>query len=125
MLKILIIGIIIVLIILVLSVMTINKGYSYKHSLISQKITLIQKTVKSIHNILRIFDRIALSVIIISAIGSTTGQNNFLPLSQFLLGALMFLIAIEQIKKKDSGTGFICIVAGAFIWLVFIITYIK
>ncbi|EJS02375.1 DUF3953 domain-containing protein [Bacillus mycoides] len=68
---------------------------------------------------------IALTVIIMSAIGLYTGQNNFLPLSQFLLGALMFLIAIEQIKKKDSGTGFICIVAGAFIWLVFIITYIK
>ncbi|KFN04396.1 YtzI protein [Bacillus clarus] len=33
MLKILIIGIIIVLVILVLSVMTINKGYSYKHSI--------------------------------------------------------------------------------------------
>ncbi|PFX92106.1 YtzI protein [Bacillus mycoides] len=33
MLKILIIGIIIVLIVLVLSVMTINKGYSYKHSI--------------------------------------------------------------------------------------------
>lgn len=32
MFKILIIGIIIVLIILVLSVMTINKGYAYKHS---------------------------------------------------------------------------------------------
>ncbi|MGH0600611.1 YtzI protein [Bacillus mycoides] len=32
MLKILIIGIIIVLIVLVLSVMTINKGYAYKHS---------------------------------------------------------------------------------------------
>lgn len=32
MLKILIIGIIIVLVILVLSVMTINKGYAYKHS---------------------------------------------------------------------------------------------
>ncbi|CAM3994160.1 YtzI protein [Bacillus paramycoides] len=32
MLKILIIGIIIVLIVLVLSIMTINKGYSYKHS---------------------------------------------------------------------------------------------
>ncbi|MFP3413661.1 YtzI protein [Bacillus sp. SIMBA_074] len=32
MLKILIIGIVIVLIVLVLSVMTINKGYSYKHS---------------------------------------------------------------------------------------------
>ncbi|WP_404448453.1 DUF3953 domain-containing protein [Bacillus sp. RC252] len=75
------------------------------------------------HNILRIL--IALSVIIISAISLLTGQNNFLPLSQFLLGALMFLISIEQIKKKDSGTGFICIVAGAFIWLVFIITYIK
>ncbi|KZD40845.1 ABC transporter ATP-binding protein [Bacillus cereus] len=33
MLKILIIGIIIVLIVLVLSVMTINKGYAYKHSI--------------------------------------------------------------------------------------------
>ncbi|MEK7014314.1 MULTISPECIES: YtzI protein [Bacillus] len=32
MLKIVIIGIIIVLVVLVLSVMTINKGYSYKHS---------------------------------------------------------------------------------------------
>ncbi|EOP49564.1 TPA: YtzI protein [Bacillus nitratireducens] len=32
MLKILVIGIIIVLIVLVLSVMTINKGYAYKHS---------------------------------------------------------------------------------------------
>ncbi|UNP75944.1 YtzI protein [Bacillus nitratireducens] len=32
MLKILVIGIIIVLVILVLSVMTINKGYAYKHS---------------------------------------------------------------------------------------------
>jgi predicted membrane channel-forming protein YqfA (hemolysin III family) len=60
-----------------------------------------------------------------STIGLYTGQNNFLPLSQFLLGALMFLIAIEQIKKKDSGTGFICIVAGAFSWIVLIITYIK
>ncbi|MED1107058.1 YczI family protein [Bacillus paramycoides] len=68
---------------------------------------------------------IALTVIIMSAIGLYTGQNNFLPLSQFLLGALMFLIAIEQIKKKDSGTGFICIVAGAFSWIVLIITYIK
>lgn len=43
---------------------------------------------------------IALAVIIMSAIGLYTGQNNFLPLSQFLLGALLFLIAIEQIKKK-------------------------
>ncbi|WP_141546657.1 YtzI protein [Bacillus toyonensis] len=32
MFKILIIGIIIILVILVLSVMTINKGYAYKHS---------------------------------------------------------------------------------------------
>ncbi|MGE7883136.1 DUF3953 domain-containing protein [Bacillus sp. NPDC094077] len=68
---------------------------------------------------------IALTVIIMSAIGLYTGQNNFLPFSQFLLGALMFLIAIEQIKKKDSGTGFICIAAGAFSWIVLIITYIK
>ncbi|MGX5564280.1 DUF3953 domain-containing protein [Bacillus toyonensis] len=68
---------------------------------------------------------IALTVIIMSIIGLYTGQNNFLPLSQFLLGALMFLIAMEQIKKKDSGTGFICIVAGDFIWIVLIISYIK
>ncbi|EJR68561.1 hypothetical protein IIO_00089 [Bacillus cereus VD115] len=60
---------------------------------------------------------IALTVIIMSIIGLYTGQNNFLPLSQFLLGALMFLIAMEQIKKKDSGTG--------FIWIVLIIGYIK
>ncbi|MGG5739486.1 MULTISPECIES: DUF3953 domain-containing protein [Bacillus cereus group] len=68
---------------------------------------------------------IAFIVIIISTIGLLTGQHNFLPLSQFFLGALMFLIAIEQIKKKDSGTGFICIVAGAFSWIVLIITYIR
>ncbi|MGY1464480.1 DUF3953 domain-containing protein [Bacillus toyonensis] len=60
---------------------------------------------------------IALTVIIMSIIWLYTGQNNFLPLSQFLLGALMFLIAMEQIKKKDSGTG--------FIWIVLIISYIK
>lgn len=46
---------------------------------------------------------IALTVIIASVIGLYTGQNNFLPLSQFLLGTLMFLIAIEQIKKKIQG----------------------
>ncbi|MCR6465390.1 DUF3953 domain-containing protein [Bacillus paranthracis] len=68
---------------------------------------------------------IALIIIIVSCIGLLTGQNNFLPLSQFLLGALMFLIAIEQIKKKDSGTGFICVAAGAFSWIVLIISYIK
>ncbi|WP_439874364.1 YczI family protein [Bacillus mycoides] len=68
---------------------------------------------------------IALTVIIMSAIGLYTGENNFLPLSQFLLGALMFLIAIEQIKKKDSGTGFICIAAGAFSWIVLTLTYLK
>ena len=43
MFKILIIGIIIVLVILVLSVMTINKGYAYKHSVDKPKITRIQK----------------------------------------------------------------------------------
>ncbi|MDD1369248.1 DUF3953 domain-containing protein [Bacillus sp. MHSD_36] len=68
---------------------------------------------------------IAIAVIIMSAIGLYTGQNSFLPLSQFLLGALLFLIAIEQIKKMDSGTGFICIAAGAFIWIVLIISHIK
>ncbi|AHX20786.1 MAG TPA: DUF3953 domain-containing protein [Bacillus sp. (in: Bacteria)] len=68
---------------------------------------------------------VALTVIVMSAIGLYTGQNNFLPLSQFLLGALLFLIAIEQIKKMDSGTGFICIAAGAFSWIVLIVTYIK
>lgn len=62
--------------------------------------------------ILRII--IALTVIIMSAIGLYTGQNNFLPLSQFLLGALMFLIAIEQIKKKDSGTGLLVLSSGLF-----------
>ena len=39
---------------------------------------------------------IALTVIIISAIGLYTGQNTFLPLSQFLLGALMFVIALNK-----------------------------
>ncbi|MDH4423751.1 MULTISPECIES: DUF3953 domain-containing protein [Bacillus] len=68
---------------------------------------------------------LALTVIIMSAIGLYTGQNNFLPLSQFLLGVLMFLIAMEQIKKKDTGTGVICIAAGAFIWIVLLISYIK
>lgn len=43
---------------------------------------------------------IALTAIIMSIIGLYTGQNNFLPLSQFLLGALMFLIAMEQIKRR-------------------------
>jgi predicted membrane channel-forming protein YqfA (hemolysin III family) len=86
----------------------------------------MQKTTRRIHNKLRIIRiLIALVVIIISSIGLLTGQHNFLPLSQFFLGAFMFLIAIEQIKKKDSGTGFICIVAGAFIWIVLIISYIK
>ncbi|MEY6552889.1 DUF3953 domain-containing protein [Bacillus cereus] len=73
--------------------------------------------------ILRII--VALTVIVMSAIGLYIGQNNFLPLSQFLLGALMFLIAFEQIKKKESATGLICIIAGAFIWIVLIISYIK
>ncbi|PGW57823.1 hypothetical protein COE18_26395 [Bacillus cereus] len=62
---------------------------------------------------------------IIFSIRLLAGQHNFLPLSQSLLGALLFLIAIEQIKKKDSGTDFICIAAGASSWIVLIITYIK
>ncbi|WP_088123633.1 DUF3953 domain-containing protein [Bacillus wiedmannii] len=62
---------------------------------------------------------------ILSSINLLTFQHNFLPLSQFLLGVLLFLIAIEQIRKKDSGTGFICITAGAFSLIVLIITYIN
>ncbi|HDR4562382.1 hypothetical protein COE58_12425 [Bacillus cereus] len=54
------------------------------------------------HNTLRILlILIVLNAILISSITLTTVQNNFLPLSQFLLGALLFLIAMEQIKRKD------------------------
>lgn len=73
--------------------------------LINQKITRIQKTARRIHNTLRIL--LLILGHIISSIRLLAGQHNFLPLSQFLLGALLFLIALEQIKKKDSGTGFI------------------
>ncbi|MCU4989731.1 hypothetical protein OCF10_12395 [Bacillus cereus] len=60
------------------------------------------------HNTLRILlILIVLNVILISSITLTTVQNTFLPLSQFLLGASLFLIALEQIKKKDSRIGFI------------------
>ncbi|WP_131932764.1 DUF3953 domain-containing protein [Bacillus thuringiensis] len=62
---------------------------------------------------------------IISSIRLLAGQHNFLLLSQSLLGTLLFLITIEQIRKKNLGTGFICITAGAFSWIVLIITYIK
>ncbi|MGG0084466.1 DUF3953 domain-containing protein [Bacillus thuringiensis] len=75
------------------------------------------------HNTLRIL--LLILGHIISSIRLLAGQHNFLSLSQFLLGTLMFLIAIEQIKKKDSGTGFICIAAGTFSWIVLIISYIK
>ncbi|SCB70752.1 Uncharacterized protein BWGO95_04930 [Bacillus mycoides] len=68
--------------------------------MINQKIILTRKIIRRTHSILRIV--IALTVIIMSAIGLYTAQNNFLPLSQFLLGVLMFLIAIEQIKKKED-----------------------
>lgn len=104
MLKILIIGMIIVLVILALSVMTINKGYAYKHSVDKPEDNPYSKIIRRTHSMLRILRiAIALTVIIVSVIGLYTGQNNFLPLSQFLLGTLMFLIAIEQIKKKIQG----------------------
>lgn len=54
MFKILIIGMIIVLVILVLSVMTINKGYAYKHSVDKPEDNPYTKTAKRIHNTLRI-----------------------------------------------------------------------
>ncbi|AYF09564.1 hypothetical protein [Bacillus paramobilis] len=43
---------------------------------------------------------------VLSSINLLTVQHNFLPLSQFLLGALLFLITIKQIKKKDSFQSF-------------------
>ncbi|MGE1129005.1 hypothetical protein [Bacillus wiedmannii] len=39
---------------------------------------------------------------IISSIRLLSGQHNFLLLAQFLLGTLLFLITIEQIRKKAS-----------------------
>ncbi|HFU7089156.1 hypothetical protein COL11_26485 [Bacillus anthracis] len=56
------------------------------------------------HNTLRIL--LLILGHIISSIRLLAGQHNFLSLSQFLLGALLFLIILGQIKKKDSGTGF-------------------
>lgn len=98
MFKILIIGIIIVLVILVLSVMTINKGYAYKHSVDKLEDNPYTKTARRIHNTLRIL--LLILGHIISSIRLLAGQHNFLPLSQFLLGTLLFLIILGQIKKK-------------------------
>ncbi|MGY2610402.1 hypothetical protein [Bacillus pretiosus] len=39
---------------------------------------------------------------IISSIRLLAGQHNFLLLSQFLLGTLLFLITIEQIREKEG-----------------------
>ncbi|PGK47255.1 hypothetical protein CN909_10105 [Bacillus cereus] len=72
--------------------------------MINQKITHIHKTVRKIHNTLHI---LLILAHIISSIRLLAGQHIFLPLSPFLLGAFIFLITLEQIKKKDSRIGFI------------------
>ncbi|WP_459503557.1 DUF3953 domain-containing protein [Bacillus sp. C1] len=61
----------------------------------------------------------------IVALYSLVTQNDaFLTLSQFFIGILMFIIAIEQIRKKDPSTGLTCMMAGIFVWAVLITKYI-
>ncbi|KEK24607.1 YczI family protein [Bacillus gaemokensis] len=67
----------------------------------------------------------AFIVIIVSLYSLFTHKDSFLTLSQFFLGALMFIIAIEQIQKQDKSTGLTCIVAGVFVWGVLAIKYIM
>ncbi|EEL48807.1 hypothetical protein bcere0022_38960 [Bacillus cereus Rock3-44] len=37
----------------------------------------------------------------------------------------MFIIAIEQIQKKDQSTGLTCMVAGIFVWAVLAVKYVM
>lgn len=64
-------------------------------------------------------------VIIVSLYSLFTQNDAFLTLSQFFVGALMFIIAIEQIQKKDPSTGLTCMVAGVFVWAVLIAKYVM
>ncbi|PFD96802.1 DUF3953 domain-containing protein [Bacillus cereus] len=64
-------------------------------------------------------------VIIVSLYSLITQNDAFLTLSQFFVGALMFIIAIEQIQKKDPSTGLTCMVAGVFVWAVLAVKYIM
>ncbi|WP_410983999.1 DUF3953 domain-containing protein [Bacillus cereus] len=67
----------------------------------------------------------AFLVIIVSLYSLFTQNDTFLTLSQFFVGALMFIIAIEQIKKKDPSTGLTCMVAGVFVWAVLAVKYVM
>ncbi|WIY60768.1 DUF3953 domain-containing protein [Bacillus arachidis] len=64
-------------------------------------------------------------VIIVSLYSLFTQNDAFLTLSQFFVGALMFIIAIEQIQKKDPSTGLTCMVAGVFVWAVLVAKYVM
>ncbi|CAI8741729.1 MULTISPECIES: DUF3953 domain-containing protein [Bacillus] len=67
----------------------------------------------------------AFIVIIVSLYSLFTHNDSFLTLSQFFLGALIFIIAIEQIQKKDPSTSLTCMVAGIFVWAVLAVKYIM
>ncbi|MBC6971342.1 DUF3953 domain-containing protein [Bacillus sp. Xin] len=67
----------------------------------------------------------AFIVIIVSLYSLFSQNDTFLTLSQFFLGTLMFIIAIEQIKKKDPSTGLTCMVAGVFVWAVLAVKYVM
>ncbi|PFK46754.1 hypothetical protein COI93_03410 [Bacillus cereus] len=75
---------------------------------------------------LRILRLLTTFIVIIVSLYSLFTQNDaFLALSQFLLGALMFIITIEQIQKKDPSTGLTCMVAGVFVWAVLAVKYVM
>ncbi|MEY8348934.1 DUF3953 domain-containing protein [Bacillus cereus] len=67
----------------------------------------------------------AFLVVIVSVYSLFTQNDSLLTLSQFFVGALMFIIAIEQIQKKDPSTGLTCMVAGVFVWAVLAVKYVM
>ncbi|PFA20786.1 MULTISPECIES: DUF3953 domain-containing protein [Bacillus cereus group] len=67
----------------------------------------------------------AFLVVIVSVYSLFTQNDSLLTLSQFFVGALMFIIAIEQIQKKDQSTGLTCMVAGIFVWAVLAVKYVM
>ena len=66
---------------------------------------------------------IAIIVILLSSYSLLANDNSFLTLSQILLGILLFIIGIEQAKKKNRGTAFVCTGVGVFVWGVLITQY--
>ncbi|WP_000944467.1 DUF3953 domain-containing protein [Bacillus mycoides] len=67
----------------------------------------------------------AFLVVIVSVYSLFTQNDSLLTLSRFFVGALMFIIAIEQIQKKDQSTGLTCMVAGIFVWAVLAVKYVM